>query len=398
MEWKRKIPSLFIKNKKISHTYRLFKNLYNIEPPFSIYNNKKIVNWSNNDYNGLSQNNIIKNSLIFGIKNLGVGSYGTRNIGGTNLIHNQLETKISDLHNKESGLLFNSGYQANSSSMESMGNIFPNAEIYSDEYNHNSIINGIKLSKLKKHIFNHNDMSNLEYLLQKNNSKQKIIVIESMYSIDGSIAPFNDLLYLSKKYNALTYVDEIHAVGVHGKKGGGITEKLNIQDKIDIIMGGFGKGYGLIGGYIAGKKELIDSIRLSASEFIFTTSLPPHIILGIIKSMDYNLEHIYENQKQRKAVIDFFINVCKEKNIPLIINNFKESQIQSIFIGSSLKAKKIHNTLLNDDNHYVQYLNYPTTSKGNEILRVCLKHFHSEKMILDLLTKIEVLLNEDNKK
>ena len=394
MEWTNKIPSLFIKNKKISHNYRLFKNLYNIDPPFSIYKNRKIINWSNNDYNGIGQNNSIKKSLIFGINNFGVGSSGTRNIGGTNLIHSQLETKVSKLHNKESGLLFNSGYQANLSSMEALGNIFPNAEIYSDEYNHNSIINGIKLSKLKKHIFKHNDVSNLEYFLKNSTkNKQKIIVFESMYSIDGSIAPFDDIIYLSKKYNALTYVDEIHAVGVHGNTGGGITEMLNIQDKIDIIMGGFGKGYGLIGGYISGEKDLVDSIRLCGSGFIFTTSLPPHIVLGIIKSMDYNFEHIYENKKQRENIINFFTNLCKEKDIPLIDNNFKQSQIQSILVGCPLKAKKIHNTLLNDYNHYVQYLNYPTTSKGGEILRVSLKNFHTKKMILDLLTKLNVLIN-----
>jgi 5-aminolevulinate synthase len=236
-------------------------------------------------------------------------------------------------------------------------------------------------------------MDSLESLLKKEKSPKKIIAVESMYSIDGSITPFNDLLYLSKKYNALTFVDEIHAVGVHGKRGAGITEMLNIQDKIDIIMGGFGKGYGLVGGYLSGCRDLIDSIRLCGSGFIFTTSLPPHIVLGIMKSIDYNIENIKENQDKRNEVIRYFKGQALDKNIPLIENNFQESQIQSIHIGCPLKSKKIHNLLLEHHNHYVQHLNFPTVSKGNERLRLSLKSFHNKKMINDLLTKIEILLH-----
>ena len=393
MDWKRKIPSLFVKDRKIAHNYRLFKNLYNINSPFSIYKNKKVINWSNNDYNGIAQNPYIKRSLIFGINNLGCGSSGTRNIGGTNAVHAQLESKVANLHSKENGLIFNSGYQANLSCMEAFGTLFPDAKIFSDEYNHNSIINGIKLSGLGKHIFKHNDMDNLESLLKSEKSPKKIIAVESMYSIDGSITPFNDLLYLSRKYNALTFIDEIHAVGVHGERGAGITEMLNIQDKIDIIMGGFGKGYGLVGGYLSGCRDLIDSIRLCGSGFIFTTSLPPHIVLGIMKSIDYNIENIKEIQDERNEVIRYFKREALDKNIPLIENNFKESQIQSIHIGCPLKSKKIHNLLLEHHNHYVQHLNYPTVSKGNERLRLSLKSFHNKKMIDDLLTKIEILLH-----
>lgn len=391
MNWKRKIPSVFVKDRKLEHNYRVFKNLYNIDPPFSIYKNKKVINWSNNDYNGISQNPHIKRSLIFGINNLGCGSSGTRNIGGSNAVHTQLESKVANLHCKEKGLIFNSGYHANLSCMEALGTLFPDAKIFSDEYNHNSIINGIKLSGLEKHIFKHNDMNNLELFLKKVDSPKKIIAVESLYSIDGSIAPFKDLLYLSKKYNALTFVDEIHAVGVHGEKGGGITEMLNIQDEIDIIMGGFGKGYGLLGGYLSGCKDLIDSIRLCGTGFIFTTSLPPHIVLGIMKSMDYNIENIKENQEKRNRVIKYFKEVALEKNIPLIKNNFDKSQIQSIYIGCPLKSKKIHNSLL-EEKHYVQHLNYPTVFKGSERLRLSLKSFHNKKMINDLLTKIDILL------
>ncbi len=390
MEWVKNIPSKFVKNKKIIHDYRVFKNLYNIHPPYSIYKNKKVINWSNNDYNGITQNDEIKKSLIRGIKNFGCGSSGTRNIGGTNQIHNQLESKISKLHGKENGLIFNSGYMANLSCMEAMGKIFPKSEFFSDRFNHNSLINGIKLSGSKKFIFNHNDAGHLEYLLKKSSSDKKIIVIESMYSIDGTIPPFHDIIYLKKKYNSLLFVDEIHAVGVHGDNGMGITEKLNIQNEIDVIMGGFGKGYGIIGGYLCGEKNLIDAIRLCGSGFIFTTSLPPHIILGIIHSIDYNIENSIKNQKQRIKTIDFFKKIAHDKKIPLIQNYFCESQIQSIFVGCPLKAEKMHNTLLEEHYHYVQHLNFPTVAEGNERLRLSLKTTHSEKMILDLLSQVEL--------
>ena len=393
MGWINELSFIFINNIKLNNNYRNFKRLQNIEPPYSIYNNRKIINWSNNDYNGLTHNFDIKQSLLSGINKYGCGSSGTRNIGGTNNIHDILESKICDLHNKDSGLIFGSGYLANLSCMQALGKIFPNAEIFSDEYNHSSIIDGIKLSNLNKNIFNHNDCNHLELLLKKKHSiKEKIIVIESIYSIDGSIAPFKDIIKLSKKYNALIYVDEIHGVGVHGAKGGGITDMLNITDDIDIIMGGFGKGYGLIGGYLTGNKYLIDSIRLCGSGFIFTTSLPPHIVSGIIKSIDIIRNSIENIQQNRKDLIEYFQYSAKIRNIPIIETNFKESQIQSIHIGCPLKAETIHNTLLND-NHYVQHLNYPTVNRGSERLRLSIKKDHNKEMISNFLDKLENIID-----
>ena len=201
MSWINYNSALFIKNQILNNRYRIFKKLINLTPPYSLYNNKKIINWSNNDYNGLVKNKELQSSLIEGINNFGCGSSGTRNIGGTHDIHEVLESKICKLHNKQMGLIFNSGYLSNLSTMQALGTIFPNGEFYSDEYNHNSLIYGMKLSKLKKNIFKHNDIDNLEYLLKKGeeNKKQKIIVLESMYSIDGSIPFFDDIIYLKKK-------------------------------------------------------------------------------------------------------------------------------------------------------------------------------------------------------
>ena len=394
MKWINHLSQQFIQNVKVNNNYRNFRKLQNVTPPFSIYEGRKIINWSNNDYNGLSHNPEIKRTLINGVSKYGCGSGGTRNIGGTNEIHTTLESKISSLHNKDAGLVFNSGYLANLSCMQAFGNIFPNAEIFSDEYNHSSIINGIKLSNLPKSVFKHNDSADLEILIKQRAkyNTQKIIVIESIYSIDGSIAPFDDIIAIAKEYNAMIFVDEIHGVGVHGKRGGGITDLYNHQSNIDIIMGGFGKGYGLMGGYLTGDRMLIDAIRLCGSGFIFTTSLPPHFVSGIIESIDNNLKTVNKEQEKRKKLIYFFKNLAHKKKIPLIENNFKYSQIQSIHIGCSLKAEKIHNLLLCESNHYVQHLNFPTVPKGNERLRISLKSCHNELMISNLLDKIEKAL------
>ena len=394
MSWINYNSALFIKNQILNNRYRIFKKLINLNPPYSLYNNKKIINWSNNDYNGLVKNKELQSSLIEGINNFGCGSSGTRNIGGTHDIHEVLESKICKLHNKQMGLIFNSGYLSNLSTMQALGTIFPNGEFYSDEYNHNSLIYGMKLSKLKKNIFKHNDIDNLEYLLKKGeeNKKQKIIVLESMYSIDGSIPFFDDIIYLKKKYDAMIFLDEIHAVGVHGNKGGGISDLYNLTNDIDLIMGGFGKGYGLFGGYITGSNFLIDAIRLCGAGFIFTTSLPPHIIYGIMKSIDYNKKNIKHTQEKRKKLVQFFKKTAVEKNIPVIDNNFSESQIQSIIINDASKAEILHDLLLNKYNHYVQHLNYPTVSIGNERLRISIKSHHTEQMIIDLLDKTNKIL------
>ena len=386
MGWIKNLSSKFVKNYKINNNYRILPELTNIKPPYSLYNGKKIINWSNNDYNNIANNYDLKNIL----SNKEYGYVSSCN----EKLDYFLEKKIRNLHDKESGLIFNSDYLANLCSIQAFGKIFNNGMIFTDN-NHSSITNGIKLCELKKAVFKHNDMNHLEFLLKKNCSiKNKIIIIESMYSTDGSLPNFNDIIYLKKKYNCLLFVDEIHAVGVHGQKGGGINELLGITNDIDIIMGSFSKSYGLIGGYITGNKDLIDAIRLCSSEFICSTPLPPYIINSIIKSIDLNLKIIKNTQLERYEIIRIFNKIAKKNNIPLIKNYFLPSQIQFIDIGCPKISKNIHHILLNKYNHYIQPLNYPIVPKNKERIRISLKSCHTEEMINQLLNYIKHLLND----
>ena len=393
MSWINKITYEYLKILKKKSNYRHFNYVQNLNQPFSLYKNKKIINWSNNDYNNIIHNDIVKKSMIDTIIRNGCGSGGTRNISGSNIYHNLLEKKIARFHNKDMGLIFNSGYLANYTAIKSLGHLFKNAIIFSDEENHSSIINGIKASGLEKKIFNHNDLNHLEYLLKKyNNKTQKIIIVEAIYSMNGNITKLNDLITISKKYDCLTYLDEIHSIGVYGKNGAGLSEYFSHQKNIDIIMGGFGKGFGVIGGYIVGNNLLIDSIRNCGTGFIFTTSIPPHIANGIITSMDEVKKVITENQQKRDFVVDYFINKSKKIGITLIDNNFDKSHLQFINVSGSKKSKTISKILLNNNNHYVQNINFPTVPKGKERLRISLKPFHSEEMIDDLLKSIKNII------
>ena len=394
MSWINKITNNYLNILKKNNNYRVFNQIQNINQPYSLHKYQKIINWSNNDYNDIIHNSNVKLAMIDSIHKNGCGSGGTRNISGNNNLHQILENKIATFHNKESGLLFNSGYLANYTAIKSFGDLFPNAEIFSDKDNHASIINGISASKLKKNIFEHNNMNQLEEQLSKSNSPHKIIVIEAIYSMDGSITPFYELKQIAKKYDCLTYIDEIHSVGVYGKTGAGLTEYFNTQDETDIIMGGFGKGFGVVGGYITGNHSLIDSIRSCGTGFIFTTSIPPHLTKGICKSIDIVKKNITHNQIHRNSLIQYFQNSCQNLNISLIKNNFTESHLQFIMINDSKKCLQISNKLLNKYGHYVQSINYPTVPEGKERLRISIKPFHSKEMIDDFLDKFKKINSE----
>lgn len=389
-----KIAKNFINNTKINGNYRHFIPLIKTQPPYSLYKNMKIINWCSNDYNNLSNNLITSRKTIDFIINQGIGSGGTRNISGTSPIHTELENTIATLHNKEAGLIFNSGFLANFSSIESLGNLYPNAHFFSDKDNHASIILGIKNTRCNKYIFNHNDLNHLEYLLKKSNSSEKIIVFESLYSMDGSVSPINEISFLAKKYNALTYIDEIHAVGVYGIKGSGITNVYNNEDNIDLIMGGFGKGFGTLGGYITGNKYLIDSIRIIGSGFIFTTSMPPLITHATIEniniiSSNYNLFY-----QKRLSNILYMRELLYKNNISIISNNFEQSHIISILIGDSHKCYNISNRLLNEYGHYVQPINYPTVPYGTERFRICINLCHTKDMINLFVSDLKTILQD----
>jgi len=382
----------FIKNYKNNGNYRNFvpinKNKNGIT--FHYLNNCKTI-WSGNDYMIMSQNECVKKKAIETIEKYGIGTGGTRNIGGSTPSHFRLEKCIANFHNKESGLIFNSGFSANYSTFQSFGKLFPNAQIYSDRDNHASMIHGIRASGLEKKIFKHNNMDDLESLLKKS-TKMNIIAIESIYSMDGSKAPLDDLCFLAKKYNALTFIDEIHAVGVYGESGAGITELEDHQNKFDIIMGGFGKAFGTIGGYITGDNHLIDSIRLLGASFIFTTSTPSHISESTIKS----IEVIKKSQRERDRLfknVNYFNDKLKENNIETIETNYPESHIIAILIGDSNKCNWVCKKLFEDFHHYVQPINFPTVPQKTERLRINVTGYHTEEMIDHFIESLLTLLS-----
>lgn len=383
----------YIEMLKSNGNYRYFLPIKNTNSYLSYSKNNKYINWCNNDYNRITQNNFLKQELIESINEYGIGAGGTRNISGSSPTHFMLEDTVAKLHKKDKGLIFNSGFIANFSTIETLGNLYSNASIFSDSDNHSSIIKGIKISKIrKKKIFKHNDMNHLEYLLKNDDAYYKIIVIESMYSMDGSIAPLKDICFLKEKYNTFTFIDEIHAVGVYGKTGGGFTEIYNLQDKFDIIMGGFGKGFGSIGGYITGNEHIIDSVRSNSSGFIFTTAPPPHISLSTIKNINFVQNNIIDRQIHRNKNIKYFKQMLEYYDIPYIKNNFYQSHIIAILIGDSIKCNEISKILLEKYNHYVQPINYPTVPMGTERFRISINFDHTKLAIDNFIKSLHKIL------
>ena len=374
--------------------YRVFADLEKIAGNFPQALNYKdnsvseVTVWCSNDYLGMSQNKIVLDSMIDAINKVGAGSGGTRNISGTNHYHVLLERELCYLHQKESALLFNSGYLANQATLSTLGKKLPECIIFSDEKNHASMIQGIKNSGAKKVIFKHNDLEDLEKKLRKNSSvKSKVIAFESVYSMDGDFSPIKEICKLAKKYNALTFLDEVHAVGIYGKRGAGVAEMQGVMDEIDILQGTLAKAFGLIGGYVTGNKDLIDFIRSFSSGFIFTTSLPPCIAAGAYTS----IRHLKFSDSERKSMMKVVENlklVLKKTNIPFIDNN---SHIIPVVIGDPNLCKKACQVLLDDYKIYVQPINYPTVPRGSERLRITASPNHTEKMIRDLASALKVI-------
>ncbi|MEE2695084.1 MAG: 5-aminolevulinate synthase [Pseudomonadota bacterium] len=371
--------------------YRVFADLEKIAGNFPQALNYKensvseVTVWCSNDYLGMSQNKIVLNSMIEALKKVGAGSGGTRNISGTNHYHVLLERELCYLHQKEAALLFNSGYLANQTTLSTLGNKLPDSIFFSDEKNHASMIQGMKNSGAKKIIFKHNDLDDLENKLKKfSKSKSKIIAFESVYSMDGDFSPIIEICKLAKKYNALTFLDEVHAVGIYGQRGAGVAEKLGAMSQVDIIQGTLAKAFGVIGGYITGKKSTIDFIRSFASGFIFTTSLPPCIAAGAYTS----IRHLKFSSKEREnlfKVVKNLKSLLKKNSIPFIENN---SHIIPVIIGDPILCKKASQILLDDFKIYVQPINYPTVPRGKERLRITASPQHTPKMIKDLVTAL----------
>ena len=291
---------------------------------------------------------------------------------------------------KESALLFNSGYLANQATLSTLGKKLPDCIFFSDEKNHASMIQGMKNSGAKKIIFAHNNLLDLEEKLKKNKSQSKVIVFESVYSMDGNFSPIEDICDLAKKYNALTFLDEVHAVGIYGKRGAGVAEEKGVMDKIDIIQGTLAKSFGLIGGYITGNRDMIDFIRSFASGFIFTTSLPPCIAAGAYSS----IRHLKFSDKEREKMFDIVNKLksnLKKNGIPFLDHG---SHIIPVIIGDAKLCKKASNILLDDFKIYVQPINFPTVPKGTERLRITASPNHTESMVKDLANALKIIFNE----
>jgi 5-aminolevulinate synthase len=349
----------------------------------------EIVVWCSNDYLGQGQNPVVIEAMHEAIDATGTGSGGTRNISGTTHYHVELEQELADLHGKESALLFTSGYVSNEATLSTLYKILPGLIIFSDELNHASMISGIRNGGGARHIFRHNDLAHLEQLLAAADpAAPKLIAFESVYSMDGDISDIPGTVALAKKYGAMTYIDEVHAIGMYGPRGGGVAERDGMMDQIDIIEATLGKAFGVMGGYIAADAVICDAIRSYASGFIFTTSLPPALTAGALASVRYLKEHdeLRQRHQERAATLK---RMMKEAGLPVMESSV--SHIVPVMVGDAVHCKMVSDMLLEDHGVYVQPINYPTVPRGTERLRFTPTPFHTDEMMRDLVKAMEAL-------
>ena len=347
--------------------------------------------WCSNDYLGMGQHPLVIAAMHEAIDAAGAGSGGTRNIAGTTHYHVQLEAELADLHGKDAALLFTSGYIANDASISSLVRLLPGCVIFSDAMNHASMIEGIRHGGGPKHIFRHNDLAHLEELLQGyDGATPKLIVFESVYSMDGDIAPIGEICALGRKYGALTYLDEVHAVGLYGARGGGIAERDGVMDKVDIIEGTLAKGFGVMGGYIAASADIADAIRSFALGFIFTTSLAPAIVAGALASVRHlkvsQIER--ERHQERSAALKSRLH---EAGLPVYDN---PSHVVPIMVGDPVRCKALTDALMERFNIYVQPINYPTVARGTERIRLTPSPDHTDSDMDELVAALNQLWGE----
>jgi 5-aminolevulinate synthase len=327
---------------------------------------KPITVWCSNDYLCMGQHPKVIAAMESALHDVGAGSGGTRNIGGNTHFHVELEEELADLHNKDGALLFTSGYVSNDATLSTLAKILPGCIIYSDELNHASMIAGIRNSGCEKRVFRHNDLAHLEEMLAADEAGiPKLIAFESVYSMNGAVAPIAGMCDLADKYNALTYCDEVHAVGMYGKRGGGITERDGVADRVTIIEGTLGKAFGVMGGYIAAESRIIDVIRSYAPGFIFTTSLSPVLVAGVLAAVRH-LKESSEERDAQQANAAMLKSMFVGAGLPLMAG---ETHIVPLMVGDPIKAKRISDTLLAEYGVYVQPINYPTVPRGTERLR-----------------------------
>jgi 5-aminolevulinate synthase len=374
--------------------YRVFADLkrrcgaYPTADHFAEDGTRDVTVWCSNDYLGMSQHPVVRAAMYEAIEEVGAGSGGTRNISGTTHYHVELEAELADLHGKEAALLFTSAYVANDSTLSTLQRLIPGLVVFSDEKNHASMIEGIRRGGGEKHIFRHNDVEHLKALLTRHTRQTpKIIVFESVYSMDGHIAPIEAICDLAQQYGAFTYLDEVHAVGLYGPHGGGIAERDDVMHRVDIINGTLSKGFGVMGGYIAASAACCDAIRSYAPGFIFTTSLAPTIAAGALAA----IRHLKRSEIERarlKERVHTVKTLMGEARLPVMAN---PSHIVPVMVGDPVHCKAVTDTLLTHYRIYVQPINYPTVPRGTERMRFTPSPVHTDAQVAYLIAALKEL-------